>query len=221
MTDPNLYRLVSKTQSKQTINLEFWFPKAPLILLSGVILLFHILFSCPVKAQGSSIEPASTDVKYLPILRVGEKVPPEFWEIKHLLFENGQTREITLKEFKGKLLILDFWSTTCSICLKHQKEISHFKEKYKDQLAVFMVNPLKSYDNLSFFKRRLKSLFLSLSESPSPILQASLKMKDEYLQSLFPSKGYPQYVWINSAGYVQLITFRNLVDRNYSSPYID
>lgn len=219
MTDLNVYRSENIIRSKQTNIPEFLSPKTPLTFLNGVILLFHILFSCPVKAQGSSIEPASTDVKYLPILRVGEKVPAEFWEIKHLLFENGQTREITLKEFKGKLLILDFWSTTCSICLKHQKEISHFKEKYKDRLAVVMVNPLKSYDNLSILQQKIEEpFFKSFGITKSNFTSI---VEDEYLQSLFPSKGYPQYVWINSAGYVQLITFRNLLDRNYSSPYID
>lgn len=187
------------------------------VLVSPFIM--FLLFSHTVLAQSTKMWSAAGTVLPIKSLTIGEKVPAEFWEMKHLFYDNGEIRELTLSEFKGKLLIFDFWSTTCTICLKHQEEISHFKEKYKDQLAIVMVNPLNSYDNLSILQKKIREPFFK----SFGITEANFTtiVEDEYLQALFPSKGYPQYVWINSAGYVQLITFRNLLDRNYSLPYID
>ena len=215
MTDLNIYKSENSIRTKQAINPEFLTPKNPLSLLSGVLLLFHVLLNCPVMAQVSSKETAPTDIKELPILTVGSKVPKEFWEMKHIIYEDGETREITLKEFKGKFLILDFWSVSCGNCIFHQKEIEYFKEKYKGEVKVLMVNSLITKDNrerISSFQTRFGDQYFR-SGLTSIIL-------DEKLTAIFRPIGYPTYVWINPYGFVQTITFWNFLDRESVPPFL-
>lgn len=215
MTNIIVYKSDNSIRSKQAINSEFLFSNVPLSLLCGVMLLFHMLFSSPVLAQESSIDPAPTDEKERPILTVGSKVPKEFWELKHIIYEDGKTREITLKEFKGKFLVLDFWSVSCGNCIFHQKEIEYFKEKYKGEIKVLMVNSIITKDNLErirSFQTRFGDLYFQ-SGLTSIIL-------DEKLTSIFRPIGYPTYVWINPLGFVQTITFWNFLDRESIPPFL-
>lgn len=51
------------------------------------------------------------------------------------------TDGMTLKDLKGKVVVLDFWSYTCSICVHHKPDLARLAEKYKDQkLAVLTVH---------------------------------------------------------------------------------
>lgn len=215
MTNIIVYKSDNSIRSKQAINPEFLFSNVPLSLLCGVMLLFHMLFSSPVLAQESSIDPAPTDEKERPILTVGSKVPKEFWELKHIIYEDGETREITLKEFKGKFLVLDFWSVSCGNCIFHQKEIEYFKEKYKGEIKVLMVNSLISKDNLE----RIRSFQTRFGDQ---YFQSGLTsiILDEKLTSIFRPIGYPTYVWINPLGFVQTITFWNFLDRESIPPFL-
>lgn len=148
---------------------------------------------------------------------VGQKVPEEFWTKEHLFFHNGDTLRQTLEEHRGKIVVLDFWYTGCSKCLIHQKDINYFKEKYPENLVVIMVNSKRTKDTFDklqrfmdgeFFRRLQLANFVSIIE-------------DEYLDQMFSPFGYPSYFWINSENILQLLTFRNLLDKSYVAPFID
>ncbi|WP_343566105.1 TlpA disulfide reductase family protein [Sphingobacterium sp.] len=149
-------------------------------------------------------------------LSIGDKVRETFWTQKHLFFIDGDTIRANLSQLQGKLLVLDFWSTTCASCIFQQEEIDFFKKSFANDIAVLMVNPLKtkdSYDRIQiFYKRYYKD---------KPGKQLNSIILDASLQNMFQFMGYPHYVWINKHGYVQTQTFRNLLDRNYVAPFID
>ncbi|RKF41940.1 hypothetical protein BCY89_00025 [Sphingobacterium siyangense] len=153
----------------------------------------------------------------LKVVSLGEKVPADFWTKKHLFYSNGDTIRRSFEQYKGKLLVLDFWFSGCTKCLLHQKEISYFKQKYADSLIVIMVNSKNTKDNYEKIQHMTQQdWFKKLG-----INNFSSIIDDEYLSQILPSNGYPTYFWINNYGILQLITFRNLLNRNYQAPFID
>lgn len=210
MTDLNVYKSDNSIRSKQAINPEFLFLKAPLSLLSGVLLLFHmLLFSKSGLAQSPNPEAAAGSGNPPTTVIVGQKVPADFWDQKHTIYEDGKTRVITLKAFKGKVLVLDFWSVSCGNCIFHQKDISYFKEQYPEDLEVIMVNPLKTKDGLNqitAFEDRFRQEYF-----PNGFRSIIL---DKELSNLFAVRVFPTYVWITPGGMVQTITYWNFLNRD-------
>lgn len=134
-------------------------------------------------------------------LLVGQQVPDEFWTKEHLFYVNGDTVRRSLKEYKGKLLVLDFWATWCAICLAQMKDTETLFNKFPDEANLLFINPnqtkdkystiLKMKDNLS--QRSLSGNFTSVIE-------------DDLIQQLFPNHIYPRYVWISPYGNLMALT---------------
>ena len=62
---------------------------------------------------------------------------PEFKDIKN--WSDNATHSI--KELKGKVVLLDFWTYTCIFCLRTIPTIKKIKEKYSDKgLVVFGIH---------------------------------------------------------------------------------
>lgn len=178
----------------------------------ALVVYFVSMFSLLSQAQPAKAQAVARDI--VPLV-VGQKVSNDFWTKQHLFFINGDTIRRSLKEYKGKLLVLDFWSSTCGSCLSHQREISLYKTKYKNDLNVLMVNSIMTKDNLpridKFYKLHKDEYFKDGFQSI---------ILDESLQAQFRHVGYPNYIWINASGYFQIQTFRNLMDRSLVPPYI-
>ncbi len=220
MTNINVYKSDNSIRSKQAINPEFLFPKAPLSLLIGVLLLFHMLFfSKSVLAQSPNLEVVAGPGPQITELRVGDKVPAGFWSHKHLFVSQGDTLRRDFTEHKGKMLVLGFWATWCSACLKNQPEIESYVQSHSKDLAVIRVNPNRSKDNLKTIEKALNGQVGKFSGIGFKDMFSVIE--DGYLQQLFPNRGFPYYVWINKYGVVQLITYRNLLDQKFDKPYID
>lgn len=151
---------------------------------------------------------------------IGHKIPLEFWTKKHLFYINGDTVRRSIEHHKGKMVVLDFWFSGCSPCLLHQKDIASYVGEYPDDLVVIMVNSVRGgYSNEGYDK--IDSLYRKKYFEKFGITHFETIIEDRYLGALFPATSFPHYVWINSLGYVQLRTYRNLLDRNYSAPFID
>lgn len=98
--------------------------------------------------------------------------------------------------FKGKILFVDFWATTCGPCVSGIKSMKPTREKYKDNKDfefIFITSdggsPQTAYDN--FVKdQELKNTF-RISENDH-----------NYLRQLFNFNGIPHYVAIDADGNV-------------------
>jgi len=184
-----------------------------MVLAFFVSLLFVLT---DARAQSPENSGAAEGLTVVP-LGLGRNVPVDFWTKEHLFYVNGDTVRRTLEEHRGKMLVLDFWFSGCFNCLLHQKEIAYFKELYADELAVIMVNSKgtkEDYDKIVKFTDSKTFKNLGLIDFTSII-------DDEYLEAMFVHYGFPHYVWINGRGVFQLQTFRNLLDRDYRTPFID
>src|SRR5678810_708680 len=56
---------------------------------------------------------------------------------------NTGGRALTLKELRGKVLLLDFWTFACVNCLHVLDELRPLEEKYRDVLVVVGVHSPK------------------------------------------------------------------------------
>lgn len=54
---------------------------------------------------------------------------------------NGQT--LTLSEFRGKPVLLDFWASWCPPCRASMPELENMQEKYGNKLKILAVNVLE------------------------------------------------------------------------------
>lgn len=104
-------------------------------------------------------------------------------------------RKIT-DPFKGKILFVDFWATTCGPCVAEIQRMKPIREKYKDNKDfefIFITDergsPKDNYDK--FIKEQEMKNIYRLS-------------KDDYnyLRQLFKFNGIPHYTVIDKAGNV-------------------
>ena len=75
--------------------------------------------------------------------------------------KNLKGETVSLNDFKGKIVVLDFWATWCLPCRKSLPELAELEKKYRDKGVVFLgmsIDDQDSYDNqyVAEFKDRYK-----------------------------------------------------------------
>ena len=101
--------------------------------------------------------------------------------------DNGQT--VSLPDFKGKLLVLNFWASWCPPCVQETPSLSQFAATYAPKgvvvLGISVDKDEKAYKN---FLQKFKPNFLTARE---------FKIHEEYGTFM-----YPETYIINSKGKV-------------------
>ena len=64
-------------------------------------------------------------------LKVGDRVPA-------FVFRDTANRNVSLKQFKGKYVVIDVWASWCYPCKKEYPCLQKMAEKYKDKNIVFI-----------------------------------------------------------------------------------
>jgi thiol-disulfide isomerase/thioredoxin len=132
-------------------------------------------------------------------LHIGDKVP----DIVFTGMYNHPSSTAKLSDFKGKAVILDFWSKGCSSCIASFPKMQKMQEEFKNDLVILLVN-----DQPSETKEALKLLFAN-----SPILKHTklpMVLGDPQFKlggDLFPHHGTPYHVWIDREGIIKAMTW--------------
>lgn len=138
-----------------------------------------VLFLIPLGSYAQNIKP----------LNIGDTLPP-------ILFKNVFNNpgvSISLADYSGKLIILDFWNKWCVGCVASFPEMEKLQKKFGNKIKIFLVTTDSNEDVLKLFKKvKLPSL---------PIITG-----DTLLTNMFPHMTVPHHVWINPEGVVQFIT---------------
>jgi len=87
----------------------------------------------------------TTSSKSIGVGRLLNKQAPDF-VVKTV---EGQT--LNLKELKGKVVVLNFWFTTCSPCLAEIPELNQLVDTFKDKEVIFIAISLDSKETLAKF----------------------------------------------------------------------
>ncbi len=121
-------------------------------------------------------------------LRVGDLVPDVVLE-KVLNNEGGTLK---LSDFKGKLLIIDFWATSCGACIQAMPRLDSLVDAFNGKLVILPVTAeqgarIAAFQHANAFLKRKR--FRTVVD-------------DKVLHALFPHRMLPHEAWIDSSGKV-------------------
>jgi len=124
-------------------------------------------------------------------IQLGETCP----DVK-LSLVNFKTNQATIADFKGKLLILDFWATWCAPCVSMIPVTDSLQKEFEDKIQILPVTGQNA---------QTVTTFLNSIKSDKNILMPSV-INDRSLAALFPHTVIPHYVWLDENSKVIAIT---------------
>lgn len=127
-------------------------------------------------------------------LKIGDKFPEAIWDISMPVLNHPEKNtSITLREYKGQLIILDFWATWCAACIINFPKANQLQKDLPGKLSFIAVSAEEALKQKPFFEsKRTKGITYDF---PSVV-------GDKMLKALFPHTGIPHYVWIDPDGTV-------------------
>ncbi|TMI68410.1 MAG: TlpA family protein disulfide reductase [Bacteroidetes bacterium] len=122
-------------------------------------------------------------------LHRGDRVPDfMFTEVY-----NYSRDTIRLSDFRGKLVILDFWGPACYSCIKTFPFVDSLQKKFKDQIQIILVGVQTKDSTDRFFRLRKR-----VTKPSVPFIT-----KEKKLFKLMSVQGVPFHVWIDEKGIIK------------------
>lgn len=106
-----------------------------------------------------------------------------------------QGQEFYLDEFRGKVVVMTFWSTKCAICHEEIPKLNKLTDKYAGKDVVFMGLTMENETKVSLYLQKKPFKFTIVPNS----LGVILKYADRDSKGN-PNMGFPAYFIINQAG---------------------
>lgn len=127
-------------------------------------------------------------------IQIGQPVP----NITINNIHNYKTKTARISDFKGRLLILDFWATWCSPCVAMIPKMDSLQKKFGDKVQFLSVTYQNEGDAIPFLEK--------LEKRNGKHYDLPFVTNDTELNKLFPHVYLPHYVWIDFNGNVSAIT---------------
>ena len=123
-------------------------------------------------------------------LRPGDSIP----EFEFATFYDAN--EASLKNLKGKFIILDFWNIGCLACISSMPKMDSLQRAFDGKLQVIYVTKNS--------KEEVKRLFSKIKVQKPKV---PFVVNDQiFYDSLFPHIGDPLHIWIDKTGIITAIT---------------
>ncbi|HMP99269.1 MAG TPA: TlpA disulfide reductase family protein [Cyclobacteriaceae bacterium] len=109
--------------------------------------------------------------------------------IPELTFTDQFNNKLSINDFNGKYLLIDFWHVGCSYCIEAFSLIEKFRARNSDKIEFLSINPIDSPERTHKFlkKRNYPWFFTSIDKS-------------ETFFNFFKVNGYPAYFLLNPEG---------------------
>lgn len=139
-------------------------------------------------------------------IQVGQKLGNDFWNRNHDILDNGKRTVSNLSAEKGKFIIIDFWASWCTTCIKKIPLLDSFQKANPKLFKVVLVNPKRSRDSVNQITRTFSNI-----RTQVPAINETSIINDVYLANAFPYHYIPHYIWVNAQGVVVAITGYDLL----------
>ncbi len=116
-------------------------------------------------------------------LKIGDPFPDI--TINNVLYNSSDT--FRFSDHKGKLIILDFWSTGCMSCIQHFPEIDSMQKEWDGRIQFLMVSRQNRKQIQNFFETRKRIIRPNV-----PFITG-----DKILEQYFPHEAMPFFVWVD------------------------
>ena len=141
------------------------------LLLATILSTFFIIISlCCLPEVGAAGQDYWADAG---VLRIGEKkpVPAPGFTLNTL-----DGRKVSLKDFKGKVVFLNFWATWCPPCIVEMPSMEALHKKFKDKgLVVMAVNSEENMNKVGKFIKKKNYTFLVLLDEDGSVANDSYR----------------------------------------------
>ncbi|TKC09248.1 DUF3738 domain-containing protein [Pedobacter frigoris] len=124
---------------------------------------------------------------------------------------NHKYKKTKLNEIKKSLIILDFWTLSCSGCILSFPKLDSLQHRFDSKIQILLMNEMDSEERiLNFFERRKTKSGAKYSLPSS--------FGDSIAKKLFKHRSIPHYVWLDSALRIVAITGpQEIVGQNIQS----
>ena len=127
-------------------------------------------------------------------LKIGDLVPDI--TINNII--NYKTTSAKLSDFKGKLLILDFWATWCAPCVSMIPRMDSLQKQFDSKIQFLSITSQNA--------AVVESFRTKLQKQKNAVYSLPEVLEDKTLRGMFPHSTLPHYVWIDQRGVVREIT---------------
>jgi thiol-disulfide isomerase/thioredoxin len=167
---------------------------------SLVLLLVFFCSAIELPAQNESVSSIHP-------LNVGDIVTDI--EFSHIL--NYPSKTARLSDFKGRLVILDFWATWCSSCIHSFPDLDSLQKKFAGQLQIILVNAKNTGDD----EKKATAFFEKRRMDNGSKYQLPAALYDTVADQLFRHTLIPHCAWIDGNRNVVAITSSEQVTEDH------